>query len=101
TDDAFGVDDEDGRPGGDIPPGGDRPLLTSLPPGTPGDLFLRHYFLEVFFVDVAVDAEQGKRLAFQPFHERPLVWVHGPAGASPVPPEIEDHHLPTVFAQLE
>ena len=98
ADGPFSVDDKDRGPGGDIPLGGNGTLLMSLPPGTPGDLFLLHGLLELFLVDVAVDAEQGERLAFQSFYERPLVRVHGPAGTSPVPPKIEDHHLAAIFA---
>ena len=71
ADGPFSVDDKDRGPGGDIPLGGNGTLLMSLPPGTPGDLFLLHRFLEFFLVDVAVDAEKGERLATQPFHERP------------------------------
>src|SRR5262249_35650655 len=35
------------------------------------------------------------------FHERPLVRVHRPARGSPIPPEIENHHLAAIVAELE
>ena len=53
---------------------------------------------EGFAVLVAVDADKDERLVCQPGHERPLVRVHGPTVRSPVPPEIEQHHLAPVVA---
>jgi hypothetical protein len=34
-------------------------------------------------------------------HERPLVMEHGPAGRSPIPPEIQHHHFATIVTELE
>src|SRR5262249_58665810 len=42
-----------------------------------------------------------ERATLQPFDERPLVRVHGPARCSPMSPEIEHHHLAPVVTQPE
>ena len=86
----------------DIPSSGDRSLGgAAVPPGTPGDLLLLQNLLEPFPVGIAIDAKNCKRLAFETLNERPLVRVRGPAGPSPVAPEIEDHHLAQIVAQAK
>jgi hypothetical protein len=40
--------------------------------------------------------QERERLTFQSFHERPLVGVHGPAGASPMAPKIKNDHLAAI-----
>src|SRR4051812_48637619 len=90
ADDAFGVENVDRRPTRDVPFAGDRARgAAAVPPGAPGDLLFLEYFLKVLLVRIAIDAEEDERFAFQPFDERPLVRVHGPARPSPMPPEIE------------
>src|SRR5262249_5591624 len=86
----------------DVPFAGDGAGGTAaVPPRAPGDLLFLEDLLEFLSVRIAIDADQGERFAFQPFDERPLVRVHGPARPSPMPPEIEHDHLAAIIAQLE
>jgi hypothetical protein len=102
TNDASGIKDVHGWPTLDVPLAGDGTArIAPVPPGTPGDLLLLKDFLEFPLIGIAIDAEEGERFVFQPFDERPLVRVHGPARSSPVPPEIEHHYLALIIAQLE
>src|SRR5262249_57040693 len=95
--DAFAVEDVDGRPAADIPRGSNGALRAALvPPGTPGNVLFFEDLFEIVSILIGVDAEEGERFAFEPFHERPLVRVHGPARPSPIPPEVEDHHFPAI-----
>src|SRR5205823_11563879 len=97
----FMIEHVGGRPAADIPPGGDRAVSRpAVPPGTPGHVLLLHHLFEVV-LGITVDAEQRERSALQSSHERPLVRVHGPAGSSPVAPEIDDHDFAPIIAQLE
>src|SRR5262245_61403528 len=76
-----------------------RPRIAERPPGK---VLLLHEFLEgrgARFTDV--DADDGEWLAGELLDERPLVRPHGPSGASVLVPEIEQHHLAAVVAQLE
>src|SRR5262249_29156001 len=85
------VEDIDGRPAANVPGPADRPIrpLRPIPERPPGDLLPGHPLLQLLLVRVGVHADQGERLVLQAFHERPLVRVHGPAGASPVTPEVD------------
>src|SRR5262249_44686688 len=63
---------------------------------------LFHYLFKLFrLVADDVDADQGKRLLFQVLDERPLVGPTGASSQSVFRPEVEQHDLPTVVAQLE
>src|SRR5260370_18632379 len=63
---------------------------------------LGHSLLEVFGLEVVdVDADQCKGLVFPFRDERPLVRPTGPSGQSDLLPEIEEHDLAAVVAQLE
>src|SRR5690606_19150214 len=103
ADHALVVDHVDRRPAGDVPAGADRALraIRTVPEGTPGDLLLGEALLQRLEVGVGVHADQREGLVLQSFHERPLVRVHGPAGASPVAPEVEHDDLAAVVAELE
>jgi hypothetical protein len=48
-----------------------------------------------------VDADKCEGLVFQVCHERPLVGPLGPSGESDEAPEVEQHNLATVVAELE
>src|SRR5262249_11940937 len=100
ADDALVVEDVDRRPAGDVPLGGDRPGgAAAVPPVPPAQLFLLDGLLQGFAVPVTVDADEREGLALEPFHERPLVRVHGPARPSPIPPEVEHHDLAAEVTQ--
>src|SRR5262245_46229201 len=90
-DDPLVVDDVQGRPPAHVPCRRNRAARTlgAVPERAPGDFLLLVLLLAVLAVPVTVDADQGKGLAFEPFHERPLVWEHRHARPSPVPPEVE------------
>src|SRR5947207_6953235 len=93
----FVVQKVNGRPPAHVPlPGDWASGPAPVPPGSPGDMLLLHRSAQTL-LRVAIDAEQNKRLSFHSFHERPLVWVHGPAGASPIAPKINHHHLASVI----
>ena len=72
----------------------------AVPPERPGDVFLFHPPFQLQRIAVTVDSEEGERLAIKALHERPFVRVHGPAGATPIAPEVEHHHLPPVVREL-
>src|SRR5262249_37977817 len=48
-----------------------------------------------------VHAEKREGLVTQVHYERPLVGPLGPSRQSHIAPEIEQHHLPAIVAQLE
>ena len=97
TDDPLAIDDIVRRRAG-VPPRRDRLARD----GSPGHLLLFHHFFELFrLVADDVNADQGKRLLFQIFDERPLVGPTGASGQSVFRPEVEQHHPPTVVAQFE
>src|SRR2546421_310313 len=104
-DHAFGVDDKQGWPALQGPFfGNGRPFAGAVAAErAPGDLLLFILGFERFggVRVIAVDAEENKRLAFQLLHERPLVWEHRHAGASPMRPEVEQDHLAAIVAELE
>src|SRR5262249_13186278 len=52
-------------------------------------------------VAVDVDAEQGEGLVLQGLDERPLVGPLGSSGESLLMPEVEQHHLAAIVAELE
>ena len=63
---------------------------------------LVHDRLELLRVGaVGVDADHGEGLVFELVDERPLVGPTGPSGHSDLLPEVEQHHLSAVVAQLE
>src|SRR5205807_3398568 len=101
ADDALVVDHKNRRPGSDAPLLVDRTARSSIDPRTPGYFLLDQALPKLGTVFITVDTEQSKRLALHLSYERPLVGVHRPAGASPMPPEVEDHHLAPVVAELE
>jgi hypothetical protein len=72
-----------------------------VPPTAPGDALVDESLSEGLAIFVAVDAQKDERFVGQSFHERPLVRVQFPAGASPVTPERKHDDLATVMAQLE
>ena len=88
------------RPAVDVPSRRDRALDVPVEPRAPCDLFRLHDLLQLLAIRIAVDSEEHEGLVGEAFHERPLVWVHGPAGASPRAPEVEDHHLSAEVAEL-
>src|SRR5262249_51214099 len=97
---ALGIDDINLRNAVHAPGPGDGAAL-AIEEGAPGDLFFLLHLLELIAGLIEVDADQGKRLALQPLHERPLVWHHGHARASPPGPEIKDHHLAPIITEAE
>lgn len=65
-------------------------------------LLASHHVLE--FLDVlrpGIDADQHERLVLQSLNERPLVWPGGPSDQSEFAPEVEQHDLATIVAELE
>src|SRR5262249_24050014 len=69
---------------------------------SPGKVLLVRELLEgrgVRFTDV--DTDDCERLVGEILHERPLVRPQGPSGASVLVPEVEQHDLAPVVAQLE
>src|SRR6266478_7876217 len=64
-------------------------------------MLIRYGTLGRFPGVVAVHTYERERLVLQTLNERPLVGIHGPAGASPVSPEVEHDHLAAIIAQLE
>src|SRR5262249_12122084 len=96
-----GVDHPDRWPTIQFPLLRNRSVFSSVPKRAPGDLLLDKHALELFAVRIAVDAGESERLTFQTLDERPLVRVQGPARASPIAPEVEDHHLSPVVRELE
>src|SRR5205085_9071602 len=93
------------REGLDVVLAADRSALT-IAPGAPVDAVGPHVALELVHLllvspGVGVDAEENELLATHAIHERPLVWEHSPAGASPEAPEVEDNYLPAVVRELE
>ena len=68
----------------------------------PADVLAGHHLLEFGgFVVETVDADHGERLVLQFVHERPLVGPTGPSNHSILHPEIEQHDLAAVVAELE
>src|SRR5262249_23597183 len=103
-DHALGIDHVKGRRAGQVPLGRDGTLaqLARVRKGSPGQLLLFHRLLELLdVVAVDVDADQGEGLVFQLLDERPLVGPLGPSGESLLMPEVEQHHLAPVVAELE
>ncbi len=101
ADDAFVIQDIDRRPGRNIPLRGDWAAGSpAVPEGSPCDILLLGRLLQPLF-RVTVDTDQNKRLVREFFDERPLVWVHSPAGASPIAPEIDHHDFSAIVAQIE
>src|SRR5690606_9552139 len=103
ADDALVVEDVDRRPRAHVPLRRDRAAgaLGAVPEAAPGDVLLLQAGREGLLVGIAVHADEGERLVCETLHERPLVRVHGPARASSVAPEVEDHHLAAVVRELE
>src|SRR5579871_606243 len=102
ADDAALIEHIHSRPHLHIPPCCDRAAnLAAIPKGPPSNPLLLKDLLEFLPIGIAVDAQENEWLAFQILHERPLVGIHAPARASPVPPEVENHHLPTVIAKSQ
>src|SRR5262249_11687906 len=100
--DALVIENVERRPALDVPLGRDGALRSgAVKPRAPGHFLILNDLLELIFALIAVDAQEDEGLAFHLLHERPLVRVHGPAGPSPVPPEIEQHHLAAIIGQLE
>jgi len=96
------VDHVDRWPGPYIPGRGYRPPRTAaIPEGSPGDIFVLERLLESVAILITVDPEQGEGLICKTFYERPLVWVHGPAGRSPVAPEVEHDDLSAIVTQFK
>lgn len=102
-DHALVIDIVESRPARDIPRSRYVSARTFLatPEGAPGNLLFFVLFFEELFVGIAIDADECKGLAFHPFDERPLVWEHCHAGASPMPPEIKHHDLTTIITEFE
>ena len=75
--------------------------VLTIPKRSPSNLFFFQRLLQFLTITITVDANQSKRFSCKSFHERPLVWVHGPARSSPVSPKIEHDHLSSVVAQFE
>src|SRR5216684_3863028 len=105
ADHAFVVNEVNRRGAGQIPFLGDfapsfaRGRVAERPPS---EILLFHEFLQgrgVRFTDV--DADDSEWLAGEFLDERPLVRPHGPSGASVLVPEVEQHNLAAVVAQLE
>ena len=98
-DDSLVIEDVVGRCAARTPFGGDDSAVRKC---TPVQLLLLHYGFEFLrFVSETVDAEEGKRFLCQLFHERPLVRPVGPSRGSELGPEIKQHDLATIVAQLE
>ena len=100
---APGIEDIKRRRVGQVPARRDGPLagvsgVRERPPGQP---LLRHHLFEVLAIAADVDADQGERLVFQSRDERPLVGPLAPSGESVFRPEVEQHHLAPVVAELE
>src|SRR5215471_1265735 len=99
-DHALVIDDVVGRRAAQVPAsddGGARVRERS-----PGQLLLVHHefeFLRLVPADIYTD--QGEGFLFEVLDERPLMGPLGPSGASGVVPEVEQHDLATVIAQLE
>src|SRR5262249_54345433 len=99
---AFVVEEIDGRPVRDVVRRLDGTVsAAAVPPGTPRQLFLRDDFLHGFTTLVGLDTEEDDGLVGELLHKRPLVAAQGPAGPSPMAPEVEQQHLAAIVAQLE
>ena len=102
ADHTLGIDQVQRGPTLHVPSLGNRATGTpAVPERPPGNSLLGTHLPDCLSVLVTIDADDGEWLAFQPFHERPLVGHIGPARPSPVSPEVEQHHLPPVIAQPE
>ena len=95
------VNENNGWPAPDLPLGGDRSAASSCPKRSPIYTFFFHNIFEFVPVFVAVDSNKGKRLILHSLHERPLVMEHGPAGRSPIPPEIQHDDFAAIVTELE
>src|SRR5262249_43172079 len=105
TDHAFVVDEVNRRGAGQVPFLGDGPqgrARERVAERPPREVLFLHDLLEgcwARFTDV--DAEDGEARTGLLLDERPLVRPHGPSGASVLVPEVEQHHLAAVVAQLK
>src|SRR5690349_16272994 len=98
-----GIEDVERRRVRQVPSARDRPrtggaLVRERPPG---QLLLLHHVFEVLAVAPDVHADQCERLVLQTLHERPLVGPLAPSGQSVFRPEVEQHDLAPVVAELE
>src|SRR5207245_3075352 len=102
ADQSLAIDNVEGRPALNVPRGRDgAPLAAAIPKRRPRDMLLFVLLLRLLAILIAVDTDESERLAFQTLHERPLVFKHRPARASPMPPEVEQHHPTAVVAEFE
>src|SRR5262245_9224488 len=100
ADDALVVDDVVAWRPRVVPGGGD--YLAVIGERPPVQVVLLRGLLELRrVVSISVHANQRKGLPLQLRHERPLVGPSGPSGPSELRPEIEQHDLAPVVAELE
>lgn len=99
--DTFGIDQVDRWPQLNLPLGMNGAVDRPVPPASPIDCLLHQRLLEPFSVRIAVNAQQNERFARMPSHERPLVGIKLPAGASPVAPKGQHDDLAAVVAELK
>ena len=102
TDDPVVIDEVKGRPATNIPFGRDgSSIATLILERAPGDLVFFHLLLEVISILIGIHTNDGERLSFEAFHERPLMREHRHAGTSPESPEVEKDDLPSILGQLK
>src|SRR5262249_48012461 len=94
ADDSLCVEDENGRVAPDAVALCDRSLAEgAVVPAWPRHSLARHHLARGVFIRLAIDTQKGEWSAFQAFNEFASLGDLRHAGATPRPPEDQNHDL--------